>query len=72
MAQTVDAVLEKCLWAVAQILPPLGEFEGAAYVAHGFNIPAAWIGERGLTTLGFAVVLFVIGYFFLKTREVAR
>ena len=57
---------------IAQILPPLGQFDCADYVAYGFNISANWIGQRGLTTLGFAVVLLVVGYFFLKTREVAR
>jgi hypothetical protein len=72
VAQTVDAVLLKGLWVISQIVPPLGEFDCATYVADGFNISANWIGQRGLTTLGFAVALFVAGYFFLKTREVAK
>ncbi|HBO44421.1 MAG TPA: hypothetical protein DD670_10910 [Planctomycetaceae bacterium] len=72
VAQTIDAVLQVGLRAVAQILPPFGEFNCANYVAYGFNISSDWIAQRGLTALGFAVVLFVVGYFFLKTREVAR
>jgi len=72
VAQTVDAVLQRGLWVVARILPPFGDFDCADYVAYGFNVSGSWIGERGLTTLGFAVALFVVGYFFLKTREVAR
>ncbi len=72
VAQTVDAVLQRGLWVIAQILPPLGEFDCANYVAYGFNISADWIGQRGLTTLGFAVALLVVSYFFLKTREVAK
>jgi hypothetical protein len=72
VAQTADRVLEGGLWVVAQVLPPLQEFGCSTYVAYGFNVSANWIGQRGLTTLGFAVATFVVGYFFLKTREVAR
>jgi hypothetical protein len=72
VAQTADAVLQVGLWVVAQLLPPFGKFDCANYVAYGFNVSGSWIGEQGLMTLGFAVVLFVVGYFFLKTREVAR
>lgn len=72
VAQTVDAVLQWGLRVVAQLLPSFGDFDCASYVAYGFNVPGNWIAERGLTTLGFAVALFVVGYFFLKTREVAR
>ena len=72
VAQSADWVLQKGLLVIAQVLPPIGEFDCSSYVAHGFNVSGSWIGERGLTTLGFAVALFVIGYFFLKTREVAR
>ncbi|MBN1590386.1 MAG: hypothetical protein JW888_12800 [Pirellulales bacterium] len=72
VAQTTDAVLQKGLLVVAKLLPPLREFDCAGYVAYGFNISADWIAEQGLTTLSFAVALFVVGYFFLKTREVAK
>jgi hypothetical protein len=72
VAQTVDMVLQWGLLVVAQVLPPLRNFDCAAYVAYGFDVSANWVGQRGLTTLGFAVALFVVGYFFLKTREVAR
>ena len=54
------------------ILPDLRQFGASNYVAYGFNIPGDWVAERGLTTLAFAVVLFLLGYFFMKTREVAK
>ena len=68
----VDAFLLDCLGAVAHILPDFGSFSAADYVSYGFNVPGNWIAQHGLTVLGFFVVLFVTGYFFLKTREVAR
>lgn len=71
-AQTTDWWLQGALWMVAQLLPPLGRFECTDYVAYGFNVSANWVGQQGLTTLGFALALFVVSYFFLKTREVAR
>ena len=72
VAQTIDAFLQKCLWVTAHLLPEFGRFSGSDYVSYGFDIPGNWIGQQGLTALGFAVALFVAGYFFLKTREVAR
>jgi len=72
MAQTADAVLQRGLWVIAQLLPPFGQFDCADYVAYGFNVSGNWIGQHALTTLGFAIALFVVGHFFLKTREVAR
>ena len=72
VAKTVDAFLLKCLWVTAHILPEFGRYSASDYVSYGFNTPWNWIGQQGLTALGFAVALFVAGYFFLKTREVAR
>jgi len=72
VAKMMDVVLGGGLWAMASILPNFGKFSCANYVAYGFNIPPDWILQRGLTTLGFMVLLFVAGYLFLKTREVAR
>jgi ABC-type transport system involved in multi-copper enzyme maturation permease subunit len=72
VAQTIDGVLQRLLWVMAHLLPEFGQFGSADYVAYGFNISGAWVAEHGLAALGFFVALFVVGYFFLKTREVAR
>jgi hypothetical protein len=72
VAKTADGILMFLLKAVSHILPDLRQFGASDYVAYGFNIPGDWIAERGLTTLAFAVVLFLLGYFFMKTREVAK
>ena len=72
VAETIDGALKPLLKAMAQILPEFNQFSSADYVAYGFNISGDWVAEHGLTTLGFFVALFVAGYFFLKTREVAK
>jgi len=71
-AQTADPVLEKGLWLMAKLLPDFGQFSAADYVANGFNISGSWLAEHGLTTLGFFVVLLLIGCLFMKVREVAK
>jgi hypothetical protein len=42
------------------------------YVAHGFDIPADVVLVQLFTGLGYLVAVFAIGYFFMRTREVAR
>ncbi len=72
VAKTADGILMFFLRAMSHVLPDLRQFSASDYVAYGFNISGNWITERGLTTLSFVVVLFVMGYFFLKSREVAK
>jgi len=71
-AKMADQVFEHVLRGVAASVPSFSDFNYADFVADGFYIP----GDRvlmGLTTmLGFLLPVFVLGYFFLKTREVAR
>ncbi|MBN2291939.1 MAG: hypothetical protein JXM70_05905 [Pirellulales bacterium] len=72
VAQMCDAVIQHCLGIAARLLPEFGQFSCADYLAYGFNISSTWISEHGLTVLAFFFVLFVLGSFILKTREVAR
>jgi len=71
-AQTVDKVLESGLSVVAAMLPEFGRFDLAKFVAGGFDIPADVILSCVFQAAGFLLPVFVAGYFFLKTREVAR
>ncbi len=68
----LDVPLGFCLWVTAQILPDFGQFSYADYVAYGFDVSPGLIGQRVIAALGFLVAAFVAGYFFLKTREVAK
>jgi hypothetical protein len=68
----VDLVARGFLFVCSSILPPFGQFNYSDYVAYGFDISASLILIRFLTVLGYLVPVFLVGYFFLKTREVAR
>ena len=77
LVQMLDEVLEKGLWAVTRLLPDFGSFtfpddQGHSCVASGFDISTDMAAKAVLSAAGFVLPLFVAGYFFLKTREVAR
>ncbi len=68
----MDFVAQGFLFVCSSILPPFGQFNYADYVAYGFDISASLLLMRLLSVLGYLVPVFLVGYFFLKTREVAR
>lgn len=72
-AKMADVVAEAGLWVVAHILPPFTTFNYADWVAYGFDISwDPWIAVSTLRAFAFLIPVFVAGYFFLKTREVAQ
>ena len=71
--QMADKVAEKGLWVIAHILPPFTDFNYADWVANGFDVTwNPWVVIPALRALAFLIPVFVAGYFFLKTREVAQ
>jgi hypothetical protein len=72
-AKMADVVAEAGLWVVARILPPFTDFNYADWVAYGFDISwDPWIAVPTVRAFAFLIPVFVAGYFFLKTREVAQ
>ncbi len=72
IVQTVDAGIIYSLDAVATSLPNLPKMLGTAeYAASGFDIFGSLLARHGVATLGYVIIAFLIGYFFLKTREIA-
>lgn len=68
-----DKVAALFMGAMASILPPLGEFSYADQVAYGFDIGwDPYVAVPLVRTLGYLIPLIVAGYFFLRTREVAK
>jgi hypothetical protein len=59
------------MYAVSSGLPDISWFDNATFVAQGFNVETALLIQQGLTTFAFCMVLTVISYFCLKTREIA-
>ncbi len=68
----LDYGAESFLWSVANVIPAFLSFSSASFVSHGFDVPPDWLLARAVTTLGFLLMLFIFGYLFLKTREVAK
>jgi hypothetical protein len=68
----VDGVIRFAMIAMAQVLPDFPRLNTTAYVAEGFNIPAGQVGQDLLICLAYVAGLFVVGYFFLRTREIAK
>jgi hypothetical protein len=67
-----DRLFQPAMTVMSTILPPFDEFGCAGFVANGFNIPPDFILTRTFMALAFFVPLFIIGYLFLRNREVAR
>ena len=72
LAIMLDKPVLWLLRTVAEMMPNYAKFDNAAYVVHGFNIPTDLVLVQVTQTLGFLTVVFVAGYVFLKTREVAK
>ncbi len=71
-AKMIDVLLSGPLWAMSKILPPFPEFSCSKYVAYGFDFSWQMMAANAFWALGFLIPVFVAGYLFLKTREVAR
>jgi hypothetical protein len=77
LVQMFDVVLNKGLWLLTWLLPDFNGFgfpddQGHSCVASGFDISGDMAARAVLSAASFMVPLFVAGYLFLKTREVAR
>ncbi len=68
----VDNVIVYTLDAIVTALPNLPKMLGTAeYVAGGFDIIGGLLLRHCVATFGYVMLAFFVGYFFLKTREIA-
>jgi hypothetical protein len=67
-----DSGLQTIMRSVAYILPDFRSFSTADYVAYGFDIPLGKIFQDLTFGMAYVAGVCVIGYFFLRTREVAK
>jgi len=59
------------LAAATYILPDYTQFDTTEYVASGYNIFGALVGEQLVMGVVYFTAVTIAGYFFLKTREIA-
>jgi hypothetical protein len=55
-----------------QCLPDFSAFSTVGYAADGYNVPWDRVAQDVTTCLGFVAALSVVGFFLLRTREVAK
>src|SRR5882757_1337543 len=72
LIQSIDVILKVAMQSLAFVLPDFRSFSTVDYVAYGYHIPMNHIWQDLTVCLAYLVGLFVIGYFFLRTREVAK
>jgi hypothetical protein len=77
MIKAVDYVLKGGMYSLTYVLPNFssrgdGSLDTVDYVKYGFNIPLNHIAQILIICLAYLAGSFVIGYFFLRTREVAK
>jgi hypothetical protein len=68
----IDWILTSAMLSLAQVLPDFRSFSTVDYVSWGFNIPTHRLGQDITVAIAYVAGLFVIGYFCLRTREVAK
>ena len=70
--QGFDNVILYCLDIIATSLPNLPKMMYTAeFVASGFDVLGGLLSRHVATTLAYMVMTCIVGYFFLKTREIA-
>jgi len=64
--------LKEGMKSLAFVMPDFRSFSTVEYVSQGFDIPMNHLWQDLTVCLAYLAGLFVIGYFFLRTREVAK
>lgn len=70
--QGADWLFTSFMWLVAQVLPDFSSLSTVSFAALGFNVPDDLVLQILTMCLGYVIGLSVLGYFLLRTREVAR
>lgn len=71
-ALMIDQVLRYLLGKAALILPDFLSLSDVNYVAHGYAVPTNTLLIHTVQSLAYFLPLVVAGYFFFRSREVAR
>lgn len=67
----IDFVLMQVMRAATYILPDYTQFDTTKFVANGYNIYASLVGQQVTMAAVYFLAVAIVGYFFLKTREIA-
>ncbi|MEZ6108140.1 MAG: hypothetical protein R3B96_19040 [Pirellulaceae bacterium] len=67
----IDVVLLKGMSSTTNIIPDFTLFDTQAPLADGYDIPLVLLGVHLLVTFTFVIGAWLVGYFALRTREIA-
>lgn len=70
--QEIDYYLMYSVDKLLNLLPDFEQFVEVQYLSHGYNINSNMLLQHVVSTLAFLFAAYVIGYFVLKSRELAR
>ena len=71
VVQSIDMFFAFMIYAFVNMLPDYSMFDTMGFVVDGYNIPFAVVAEQFITVVGFILALVAVGYFFLKSKEIA-
>lgn len=71
LIRSIDNVLIQVMRAFANLLPNYNWFNTVKYVAYGVDIEAAATAQHATLAAAYCLLALVVGYFFLKSREIA-
>ncbi|MCE9544912.1 MAG: PDZ domain-containing protein [Planctomycetia bacterium] len=69
--QFLDKGLMHVMQYLLHVLPDFRRFSDTDYLANGYNIQGARVGQHAAVTLAFALAAFIGGYFIFRHREMA-
>jgi hypothetical protein len=69
--KAIDAVVMNLMRAATYVLPDYTQFDTSAYVADGYSILGDLVAQQVTMGAVYFLAVTVVGYFFLKTREIA-
>jgi ABC-type transport system involved in multi-copper enzyme maturation permease subunit len=72
VAQSFDIGAQWVYRRILNMIPDVDRFDWSAYVAEGFNIPGMELVLSFLVLVGYLLPWMVLGYYLLKSREVAN
>ena len=71
VVKNIDHSLMYIVNKVLSLLPDFEQFVEVKYLSYGYNIPADMLWQHFFAFLAFLFAVYVIGYFVLKSREMA-
>ena len=71
VVKSIDYLFAFLIWSFVNMLPDYSMFDTQGFVVDGYNIPIEVVVQQLITVVGFLIALVAVGYFFLKSKEIA-